>query len=207
MHLVRWSILPVTDNLSADFLLSREVLHSTRIQRITHLMQHRAVTVTFSVFRHATCDNTVLLILCDDLLSLDSVTLGTDMIGLDYTQLLFHLIPLLSDNVWSDQIVGTAWFDILKAILLTIRKFAILGHANWVLCQRGLEKEFTVFNAYRWSPIDALIFKTGLRSCNRVLRRWITYIGAKRSRWSISVARSINGWLLLIHILIYKWLL
>ena len=117
--------MPVTDNLSTDFLLAREVFHTARIQRVGHLVHQRAMTVTFTVLRR----EVVLLILCD-LLSLDSVPLRVDM-----TQLLLHLVSLLSDEVRSDQFVGTARVGILEAVLLTIGKFAVLGHADRVLCQ------------------------------------------------------------------------
>ena len=103
MHLFGRSILPVTDNLPTDFLLTREVFHTARVQWVGHLVHQRAMTVTFTVFRR----DVVLLILCD-LLSLDSVPLRTDMVRLDNTQLLLHLVSLLSNNIWSDQFVGTA---------------------------------------------------------------------------------------------------
>ena len=180
--------MPVTDNLSTDFLLAREVFHTARIQRVGHLVHQRAMTVTFTVLRR----DVVLLILCD-LLSLDSVTLRADMVRLDHTQLLLHLVSLLSDEVRSDQFVGTARVGILEAVLLTIGKFAVLGHADRVLCQRGLEKKFAILDANGRSSIDTLVFKTSLGSGNCVLGRRVADVCAKRSRRSIIVLRSING--------------
>ena len=183
MHLFGGSILPVTDNLSTDFLLSREVFHTARIQRVGHLVHQRAMTVTFTVLRR----EVVLLILCD-LLSLDSVPLRVDM-----TQLLLHLVSLLSNEVWSDQFVGTARFGILETVLLTIGKFAVLRHADRVLRQRGLEKKFAIFDANGRSSVDTLVFKTSLGSGNCVLGRRVAEVCAKRSRRSIIVLGSING--------------
>ena len=195
MHLLRRSILPVTDNLSSDLLLAREILHAARIQRVRHLVHHGAVTVTFAVLGgHATRHDAVLLIIGDNLLRLDSIPLRTDMIRRDHTQLLLHLISLLGDNVWRYQFIGPARVDILKAVLLTIGKFAILGHADRVLCQRGLEKEFAVFDADGGPTVDPLVFKTGLGSGDRVLSRRVADVCAKRSWRSISVVgRPING--------------
>ena len=145
-------------------------------------MHHGAVTVTFAVLGgHATRHDAVLLIFGDNLLRLDSVPLRTDMIRRDHTQLLLHLISLLGDNVWRYQFVGPARVDILKAaVLLTVGKFAILGHADGVLRQGGLEQEFAVFDTNGRSTIDALIFEAGLGSGNRILRRRVADVCAKR---------------------------
>ena len=146
------------------------------------------MTVTLTVLR---CD-VVLLIVCD-LLSLDSISLRTDMVRLDHTQLLLHLVSLLGNNVWSDQFVGAARVDILEAVLLTIGKLAVLGHADGVLCERGLEKKFTIFDANGRSSIDTLVFETSLGPGNCVLGRRVADVGAKRTRRRISVRWSIDG--------------
>ena len=68
--------MTVAYDLSTHFLLALKVLHAAGVQWIGHLVHHWAVTVTFSVLRHAACPhNSVLLVLGDNLLSLDSVFL------------------------------------------------------------------------------------------------------------------------------------
>ena len=113
VHLLGRSVLPVTDNLSADLLLAREVFHTARIQRVSHLVHQRAMTVTFTVFWR----DVILLILLQLLLRLDSIiTLRTDMVRLDHTQLLLHLVTLLGDKFGSDQLVSAARVGVLEAV-------------------------------------------------------------------------------------------